>query len=137
MTISPQQMASWCETLLAGRAAAPELELVDYLEAVPRLDSLADVPSGTPVAVRGDAIPLSGTRRRDCVVVRLQWRGDVAMSFCICSRQTNAARRLVDHRATGLPLRNWDTSPRSPALVLPMAELWTSFSPGSALDAAG
>ena len=54
MTISPQQMTAWCETLLAGRAAAPELELVDYLNSVPRLDSLAEVPAGTPVAVRGD-----------------------------------------------------------------------------------
>ena len=54
MTISPQQISTWCETLLAGRAAAPDLELIDYLEAVPRLDSLSDVPEGTAVAVRGD-----------------------------------------------------------------------------------
>ncbi len=40
--------------MLAGRAAAPELELVDYLDAVPRLDSLADLPAGTAVAIRGD-----------------------------------------------------------------------------------
>ncbi|NOY29945.1 MAG: phosphoglycerate kinase [Planctomycetes bacterium] len=54
MPITPQQMTAWCETLLAGRDAAPELELGDYLDAVPRLETLADVPSGTPVAVRGD-----------------------------------------------------------------------------------
>jgi phosphoglycerate kinase len=30
------------------------LELVDYLAAIPRLDALSDVPSGTPVLVRGD-----------------------------------------------------------------------------------
>lgn len=54
MTITPQQMTAWCESLLAGRAAAPELELVDYLEAVPRLETLDDVPAGTPVVVRGE-----------------------------------------------------------------------------------
>ena len=54
MAISAEQMTQWCQNLLAGRAAAPELELVDYLEAVPRLESLADVPSGTTVAIRGD-----------------------------------------------------------------------------------
>jgi len=54
MAISAEQMTQWCQTMLAGRAAAPDLELVDYLDAVPRLDSLADLPSGTPVAIRGD-----------------------------------------------------------------------------------
>lgn len=54
MTVTSDQMRKWCETLLAGRKAAPALELVDYLKSVPRLDSLADVPQGTAVAVRGD-----------------------------------------------------------------------------------
>ncbi len=54
MTVSTDQMLQWCQALVAGRQAAPELELVDYLAAAPCLDSLADVPSGTPVAVRGD-----------------------------------------------------------------------------------
>lgn len=54
MAITTEQISAWCEMLLAGRAAAPELELEDYLQAIPRLDSLADVPSGTPVLVRGD-----------------------------------------------------------------------------------
>lgn len=54
MSVTTEQMVQWCNALLAGRDAAPELELVDYLAAVPRLESLADVPSGTPVAVRGD-----------------------------------------------------------------------------------
>ncbi len=54
MTVAANQMLKWCETLLAGRQAAPQLELADYLNAVPRLESLADVPEGTPVVVRGD-----------------------------------------------------------------------------------
>lgn len=40
--------------LLEGRAANPNLELADYLKAIPRLDSLANVPAGAPVLVRGD-----------------------------------------------------------------------------------
>jgi len=54
MTVSADQMLQWCQSLVAGREAAPELELVDYLAEVPRLESLDDVPSGTPVAIRGD-----------------------------------------------------------------------------------
>ncbi|HMP06214.1 MAG TPA: hypothetical protein PJ982_07695, partial [Lacipirellulaceae bacterium] len=54
MAIAADQMEQFIKTLLAGRAAAPELELGDYLAAIPRLDSLADLPAGTPVLVRGD-----------------------------------------------------------------------------------
>lgn len=52
--VTEQQMQSWCETLINGRDAAPELSLNDYLADVPRLESLSDVPSGTVVLVRGD-----------------------------------------------------------------------------------
>lgn len=54
MSISTEQMTKWCEHLLAGRSAAPDLELLDYLKDIPRLDSLADLPRGTVVAIRGD-----------------------------------------------------------------------------------
>ena len=54
MPVTEQEMLAWCKTLLAGRAAAPSLTLEDYLAAVPKLDSLADVPQGTTVLVRGD-----------------------------------------------------------------------------------
>jgi phosphoglycerate kinase len=54
MAITKETTAEFIHTLLQGRAAAPELELVDYLKAIPRLDSLADLPAGTPVLVRGD-----------------------------------------------------------------------------------
>jgi len=40
--------------ILKGVAPKENLSLADYLKAIPRLDSLADVPSGTPVLVRGD-----------------------------------------------------------------------------------
>ncbi len=65
MAVTSEQMTQWLNTLLAGRSAAPELELVDYLTAVPRLDSLAEVPSGTPVAVRGDVDAKPGAKIGD------------------------------------------------------------------------
>ncbi|MEQ8846510.1 phosphoglycerate kinase [Botrimarina sp.] len=54
MPVTDQQMQAFCETVVRGREAAPDLTLNDYLADVPRLDSLADVTSGTPVLVRGD-----------------------------------------------------------------------------------
>lgn len=54
MSTTAAEMEKLINALLAGRAVAPELELVDYLAAIPRLDSLADVRRGTPVLVRGD-----------------------------------------------------------------------------------
>lgn len=53
MSVSSDQMQSWCRQLL-GIETRPDLSLQDYLASVPRLDSLADVPSGTTVLVRGD-----------------------------------------------------------------------------------
>jgi phosphoglycerate kinase len=54
MAVTEQEMIAWCEMLLAGHSAAPDLTLADYIRAVPGMASLEDVPSGTPVLVRGD-----------------------------------------------------------------------------------
>jgi phosphoglycerate kinase len=54
MPVSSKDMRTCCETLLAGRAAAPDMTLAEYLDAIPGLGSLEDLPSGTPVLVRGD-----------------------------------------------------------------------------------
>src|SRR5882724_1410879 len=54
MAVSAKDIQAWCETLLAGRSAAPKMTLADYLDAIPGLGSLEDLPSGTPVLVRGD-----------------------------------------------------------------------------------
>jgi phosphoglycerate kinase len=54
MPVTDREMLPWCEALLAGREAAPDLKLADYLRAIPTLDALADLPSGTTVLVRGD-----------------------------------------------------------------------------------
>jgi phosphoglycerate kinase len=54
MAVTDREMIAWCETLLAGREAAPELTLADYLRAIPSMAELDKLPNGTPVLVRGD-----------------------------------------------------------------------------------
>jgi phosphoglycerate kinase len=55
MAVTAESLAPWIETLLTAPSAEKSgLKLQDYLAAIPRLASLHDVPSGTPVLVRGD-----------------------------------------------------------------------------------
>jgi phosphoglycerate kinase len=54
MSVTTESMAKLCRTLLGDDAASSKLSLNDYLSAIPRLDALASVPSGTAVLVRGD-----------------------------------------------------------------------------------
>lgn len=54
MAVSPQDMQAWCGTLLAGKSAAPDLTLADYLDATPGLGSIDELPEGSVVLVRGD-----------------------------------------------------------------------------------
>jgi len=53
MHVSDEKMLHWCQALL-GATPAPHATLGEYLNAIPRLKSLADVPRGTAVLVRGD-----------------------------------------------------------------------------------
>src|SRR5215475_15982564 len=61
MKISDEKMLAWCRKL-AGADAAPHKTLGDYLGAIPRLKSLADVPAGTVVLVRGDTDAKPGAK---------------------------------------------------------------------------
>ena len=54
MAVTGKEMIAWCEKLLAGRAAAPDQTLADYIRSIPGLASLEELPRGTPVLVRGD-----------------------------------------------------------------------------------
>ncbi|MBL9089786.1 MAG: phosphoglycerate kinase [Planctomycetaceae bacterium] len=55
MAATAETLVPWIRTLLtAPPASVSGLKLQDYLKGIPRLQSLADVPSGTPVLVRGD-----------------------------------------------------------------------------------
>jgi phosphoglycerate kinase len=54
MAVTAAALAEWIRTLLGGNPTATSRSLEDYLAGIPRLDSLSDVPLGTPVLVRGD-----------------------------------------------------------------------------------
>ncbi len=54
MQVTTEAMNKWLRILLQADADTPRLTLPEYLEKIPRLSALADVPSGTPVLVRGD-----------------------------------------------------------------------------------
>ena len=65
MPITNEAMANWCRLLLGADPSQPKMSLVDYVKAVPRLDTLADVPSGTPVLIRGDVDAKPGEKIGD------------------------------------------------------------------------
>jgi phosphoglycerate kinase len=54
MNVANENMLRWCRVLLGAEPNASKLTLEQYLAAIPRLESLADVQSGTVVLVRGD-----------------------------------------------------------------------------------
>jgi len=53
MTVASDRVLKLCR-VLKGFDSHESLSLAGYLQAIPKLQSLADVPSGTPVLVRGD-----------------------------------------------------------------------------------
>lgn len=53
MAVTAESMLAWLRQIL-GVGGFPDLSLSDYLKAIPTLDSLADLPSGAVVLVRGD-----------------------------------------------------------------------------------
>jgi phosphoglycerate kinase len=85
MAVTDPEMQAWCQTLLAGRAAAPDLTLADYIRAIPGVASLQDLPAGSPVLVRGDLDCKPGPKIGD---------GDIRL------------RSMVDTLRFGLA-RNW------------------------------
>lgn len=65
MPVTAQSMEKWLNILLGADPEAPRLSLGEYLAAIPRLESLDDVPSGTPVLVRGDVDAKPGPKVGD------------------------------------------------------------------------
>jgi phosphoglycerate kinase len=53
MPVTADRVLQLCR-VLKGLAPREKLSLADYVNSIPRLDSTANVPSGTPVLVRGD-----------------------------------------------------------------------------------
>lgn len=54
MDASNEKMLTWCRRLIGAEPPTPRKTLEQYLAEIPRLDSLADLPKGTAVLVRGD-----------------------------------------------------------------------------------
>ena len=54
MTVTAAEMLAWCQELLNVDDRRPQRTLAEYLALIPKTASLADLPSGTPVLVRGD-----------------------------------------------------------------------------------
>ena len=62
MSVTVDEMLAWCRTLLDVDGALSERTLADYLAAIPRLASLADLPRGARVLVRGDVDAKPGAK---------------------------------------------------------------------------
>jgi phosphoglycerate kinase len=62
MTVTAESMAAWLRTVLGADPNAKKTTLEQYLTSIGRLESLADVPSGTPVLVRGDVDAKPGAK---------------------------------------------------------------------------
>ncbi|MFO0895792.1 MAG: phosphoglycerate kinase [Pirellulales bacterium] len=63
--VTAESMLQWCQNLLRVGPSGPPLSLEDYLASIPRLGALADLPSGTPVLVRGDVDAKPGAELGD------------------------------------------------------------------------
>src|SRR3712207_6722326 len=65
MPTSHESMQAWLKRLLNVDAQRPNRSLADYLKAIPRLESLSDLPSGIPVLIRGDVDAKPGPKVGD------------------------------------------------------------------------
>jgi phosphoglycerate kinase len=54
MAVTAETIATFARGILGDDPNVPKLPVEKYLAAIPRLQSLADLPSGTPVLIRGD-----------------------------------------------------------------------------------
>jgi phosphoglycerate kinase len=54
MAVTAENIVTFARGVLGDDPKVPKLPVENYLEAIPRLSSLADLPGGTPVLIRGD-----------------------------------------------------------------------------------
>ena len=62
MAVTADTIVTFARGILGDDPAVPNLPVEKYLEAIPRLHSLADLPSGTPVLIRGDVDAKPGAK---------------------------------------------------------------------------
>ncbi len=65
MAVTAEKIVKFARGILGDDPNVPKLPVEKYLEAIPRLDALADLPSGTPVLIRGDVDAKPGAKVGD------------------------------------------------------------------------
>src|SRR5438309_9235965 len=60
--LTADNVATFARGVLGDDPNVPKLPVEKYLEAIPRLESLADLPSGTAVLIRGDVDAKPGAK---------------------------------------------------------------------------
>jgi phosphoglycerate kinase len=146
MPITPDRIARLCRALVSpSQALARSLE--DYLHAIPRLDSLADLPRGTAVLVRGDVDAKPGATigegdiRLRSMIETLEFgrrHGWVQVVFGHIGRKPEGslkavAKRLGELLKTEVPLiADW-LDEKSLSVSEPAAKAVSSAAPGSVL----
>ena len=65
MSVTAEKIVTFARGVLGDDPNVPKLPVEAYLEAIPRLHSLADLPSGTPVLIRGDTDAKPGAKVGD------------------------------------------------------------------------
>src|SRR6516165_11929337 len=65
MAVTADKIEGFARGVLGDDPSVPKLPMEKYLEAIPRLKSLADLPSGTPVLIRGDVDAKPGAKVGD------------------------------------------------------------------------
>ena len=65
MAVTAEKIVTFARGILGDDPNVPKLPVEKYLGAIPRLHSLADLPSGTPVLIRGDVDAKPGPKVGD------------------------------------------------------------------------
>ncbi|MBN1908329.1 MAG: phosphoglycerate kinase [Pirellulales bacterium] len=146
MAMTTEAMAAWCRRLL-GATPGEEMSLEQYVAAAPRLETLDDVPSGTPVLVRGDVDAKPGAEvgqgdiRLRSMEETLQYgreRGWVQVIFGHIGRKPEGsldkvAARIGEILGCKVPLITDWIDPKTNTILDAAAETVRSAEPGSVL----
>ncbi len=62
MSVTPNAMVSFCRKFMGADPGCPMLALEGYLKAIPRMECLGKLPSGTAVLIRGDVDAKPGAK---------------------------------------------------------------------------
>ena len=65
MAVTAEKIVTFARGIMGDDPTVPKLPVEKYLEAIPRLHALADLPSGTPVLIRGDVDAKPGAKVGD------------------------------------------------------------------------